>query len=262
MHSRENALGIAAAEHCPMHVCLAILHRMQGVSSLVVGTPECCMYSRNVIENGMGGSLHYMYVLDGNEVVFGCEKGFAGALQTMKADGAKAVFVIKTCLPSLIGEGIEDAVDALRETLDMPICVADFAHYKYPDRHGVASGFVLTYQKLVDLLTPQDTRGLVTVLGEDTGDAAVRAAAGLDDTVAVNRFAFSRTGRTVALALSDLSASAHVLVMEAQYVPMAMALGARFQIPYTLAPGVREAFEAWAAGKGKNEPLYETEGHG
>ncbi|MDR1405398.1 MAG: hypothetical protein LBJ20_07540 [Candidatus Methanoplasma sp.] len=36
--------------HCPLHRALALCANVRGISTLVVGTPECGIYSRNIIE--------------------------------------------------------------------------------------------------------------------------------------------------------------------------------------------------------------------
>lgn len=125
--------------HCPMHVVLAMLRKTENISSLVVGTHECAYYSRLVITNDIKNkyTFHYTYVLDENEVVFGCEAGVRSALEEMINEGARKIVVIKTCVPELIGEDFENCISDLKE--ETPIMVLNLAHFK-------SNGYGLGYE--------------------------------------------------------------------------------------------------------------------
>lgn len=117
--------------HCPLHTSLALCSNISGMSSLVVGTPECANYSRNIVARMQkGGGLQWSYVLDGNEVVFGCRAGIIDALVQMDKAGAAAIVVIMTCIPEVIGEDIEGIVHELAPQLNAKINFVRTGHFK------------------------------------------------------------------------------------------------------------------------------------
>lgn len=118
--------------HCPMHTTLSLAGRMAGVSTLVIGMPECGTYSKMVIPEpfGKAGELHWVYLLDGNEVVFGCSKGLGEAIKEMDAAGARAILLIVTCIPNLIAEDVELLVQELEPQLSTArLAVVQAAHF-------------------------------------------------------------------------------------------------------------------------------------
>jgi nitrogenase molybdenum-cofactor synthesis protein NifE len=118
--------------HCPMHTTLSLAGRMAGVSTLVIGMPECGTYSKMVIPEpfGKNGELHWVYLLDGNEVVFGCSKGLGEAIKEMDAAGARAILLIVTCIPNLIAEDVELLVQELEPQLSTArLAVVQAAHF-------------------------------------------------------------------------------------------------------------------------------------
>ena len=118
--------------HCPLHSALALAGNIRGVSSLVIGTPECVTYSRVVLQKPgrRHGELHWMYVLDAHEVVFGCRKGLLDAIRKMDRAGAKAILLIGTCVPDLIGEDIEGIVREAQQELSARLVFITLGHFK------------------------------------------------------------------------------------------------------------------------------------
>jgi nitrogenase molybdenum-iron protein alpha/beta subunit len=156
--------------HCPMHTALATISRIQGVSSLVVGTAECGYYSRYVMRSpyGMQGELHYVYELDSNEVVFGCREGLKHALLKMIEEGAKVIVMIITCIPALIGEDANSIIEEIKALFDAKIVSVDAAHFK---RNGYVSGYHMVLEQLIGMFEQKiekDTKA-VNIFGEATG---------------------------------------------------------------------------------------------
>lgn len=128
--------------HCPMHMVLSGLRQLEGVASLVVGTAECTNYSRFVLQNNPN---HAMYMLDEDEVVFGCREGLMEALVTMENQGIEHLLVIMTCIPSLTGEDMEALIHEWEESHRMKVGYVDVAHFKYK---GFAVGKPLLDEQL------------------------------------------------------------------------------------------------------------------
>lgn len=95
--------------HCPMHTALSLGVRIEGLSTLVIGTAECGYYSRNVASSSpyAGQGIHWTYLLGDKEVVFGCREGLRETIREMDEAGAKAILLLVTCVPELIGEDVE-----------------------------------------------------------------------------------------------------------------------------------------------------------
>ena len=151
--------------HCPMHTALALSSRVKGMSTLVVGTPECGTYSRNVVSNvkGQEGELHWTYILDSNEVVFGCRKGLIKTIKEMDKSGAKAIMIILTCVPEIIGEDIEGIVHETQHQVSALLTYVLMAHFKC---NSYPSGYWKTLMAFVGLMkkgkTSPDT---INILG-------------------------------------------------------------------------------------------------
>jgi nitrogenase molybdenum-iron protein alpha/beta subunit len=233
-------LSHAAAKpghHCPMHTALSALRHIQGVSTLVVGMPECSFYSRYVIEGLPGGEeLHYTYVLDSNEVVFGCRDGLMKALQVMQEDGAKAIMVIMTCIPALIGEDIAEITNTFSEHNICKATCIDMAHYK---RNGYNVGFYDSYAALLELapLNEDITKeGIneVAILGAVKGLEGDRLKQWLKD----NSYEILEVGPRVSLELfSKVKESKLNIVAHMNYLPLAKRLEKEYDIPFIFLSG-------------------------
>jgi hypothetical protein len=167
-----------------MHTALALTGRIQGLSSLVVGMPECTVYSRFVIPwpEGKRGELHWMYVLDAGEVVFGFREGLTEAVRRMAGEGARYIMLILTCVPELIGEDMEGMLREIRREIrqesprDTPqenpepvrLSFVFMGHFKC---NSYPRGYWKTFSALGDFMEPRkrDPRA-VNVLGGGPGE--------------------------------------------------------------------------------------------
>ncbi|WP_324824621.1 nitrogenase component 1 [Sinanaerobacter sp. ZZT-01] len=152
-------------KHCPMHTALALGARIKGMSTLVIGTSECATYSRNMIlnEEVSRHALHYSYVLDANEVVFGFREGLMKALLQMEQEGANAVLVITTCVPEVIGEDIEGILWELRSKISMKVIHVAMGHFK---GNSYPSGYWKTLVSFGELMEPvKEKSNTINVLG-------------------------------------------------------------------------------------------------
>ena len=141
--------------HCPMHTALSLGSRIKGVSTLVIGTAECGYYSRNVPISSPCAeqSLHWTYVLDQQEVIFGFRAGLTAALKEMDREGAKVILLLGTCVPELIGEDIESICLELQPRLSarlIPISLGNFKCGSYQPGYWktlVAMGKLMKHEK-------------------------------------------------------------------------------------------------------------------
>ncbi|MDO7976778.1 nitrogenase component 1 [Oceanotoga teriensis] len=123
--------------HCPMHRASIIAENIKGLSTLLVGMPECTIHSRLFSPNpeGENNEFHWLYVLNSNEVVFGCRQGIIDSLKKMDKLGSKAILVILTCVPELIGEDMEGILEEINHEIDAKvsfIMLGQFKHISFP----------------------------------------------------------------------------------------------------------------------------------
>lgn len=153
--------------HCPMRMAALTAKSIQGLSSLLVGMPECTTHVRlfNPKPQGKHGELHWLYVLDANEVVFGCRNGVMDALRKMDESGAKAILLISTCVPELIGEDMESLVQEIQPELHCSVTqvmLGQFKNFSYPP------GYWKTMEAMGTLMRSQQTKLLqINVLGRN-----------------------------------------------------------------------------------------------
>lgn len=153
--------------HCPLHTALALCANIRGMSTLVIGTAECGTYSRNVIAKSKhaDGALHWMYVLDAHEVVFGCRKGVMEAVREMDKAGAEAIMLIATCVPEVIGEDMDGILHELRPQLSARLNTVQMGHFKC---NSYPSGYWKTLAALAGMMEPAVAKpNVVNVLGRD-----------------------------------------------------------------------------------------------
>lgn len=216
--------------HCPMHTALATIGRIKGVSSLVVGMPECGFYSRYVMDSPKGeqGELHYTYILDSNEVVFGCRDGLKDALVQMVEDGAKAIVVVMTCIPALIGEDIKEVTQEISSECEAKVVCIDMAHFK---RNGYEAGYYEVFASLNGLIKHQafTTEQMVGVLGSLSGEEGKELKRILIDNNYECRI-FDLGYHIEELA--QIKKAKLTIVTSLYYLPFAKELYKKYQIPY------------------------------
>jgi len=117
---------------CPMRVACNICEDIEGMSYLIVGMPECATFSRGITSRpeGAKGELRRIYVLDANEVVFGCREGMIDALRVMDKEGARAILMIATCVTDLIGEDFEGIISELQPEITARLSFVTLGQFK------------------------------------------------------------------------------------------------------------------------------------
>ncbi len=222
--------AIRAGCHCPMHTALACACRMEGVFSLVVGMPECTYYSRFVTDSLRGSrqEQHYTYVLDSNEVVFGCRKGLTKALYHILEQGAEHIAIIVTCIPALIGEDIEAvAEEIMGETGSKLVCM-DLSHYK---RNGYEAG----YYAMADALYAFSDTGIyhtgqqINILGPWGGQEGRR----LEVLWTAHGYSLNKLGGAVGREQRRSLRQAHLnIVTSLHYLPLAIRMERELKRPF------------------------------
>lgn len=156
--------------HCPMHTALSLAVHISGVSTIVIGTPECSYYSRNIpLSAGHSDSaFHWTYILDSKEIVFGCRKGLTDAILEMDRAGAKAILLISTCIPELIGEDVESLCTELQPQINAPLICVALGNFKCGGYEPGNWKTLFAFRKLIRREGAPD--GTVNVLGRSRDD--------------------------------------------------------------------------------------------
>ncbi|MDR3295659.1 MAG: nitrogenase component 1 [Clostridiales Family XIII bacterium] len=159
--------------HCPLYTAMRFAGGVDGLSTLLVGTPECSTYSRkNVARDSAGnGTLHWSYVLDSNDVVFGCHDGLIDAIIEMDKAGARAILVAVTCVPELVGEDVGAILRETKGRVSAKLAHVMLGNFKCID---TASGSWKSLEAMVDFMEPEAKQpDLINMLGDDDGQATL-----------------------------------------------------------------------------------------
>lgn len=151
--------------HCPLHTALALSADIRGMSTLVVGTSECSIYSRDVVKKAKHSeeALHWMYVIDSSEVVFGCRKGVIDTIKEMDKEGAEAIMVILTCVPEVIGEDIEGIIHEVQPQVKARLSSVLMGHFRC---NSYPSGYWKTLLAFGGMMEKRDVNpNMVNILG-------------------------------------------------------------------------------------------------
>lgn len=156
--------------HCPMHTALSLAVHISGISTIVIGTPECGYYSRNIplsVEHS-NAIFHWSYILDSKEIVFGCRKGLTDAVLEMDKAGAKAILLISTCIPELIGEDVESLCAELQPKVNATLLHVSLGNFKCGGYEPGNWKTLFAFRKLIRQEGASD--GTVNVLGRSKDD--------------------------------------------------------------------------------------------
>ncbi|NLW69946.1 MAG: nitrogen fixation protein NifE [Eubacteriaceae bacterium] len=117
---------------CPMRAACNIVEGIEGLSYMLVGMPECATHSRGMtsMPEGPGGEARLLYVLDANEVIFGCREGVIEALLRLDKEGIRALLMIATCVTDLIGEDFEAIISEVQPKIKMKLSYVTLGQFK------------------------------------------------------------------------------------------------------------------------------------
>ncbi|WP_313165003.1 nitrogenase component 1 [Sedimentibacter sp.] len=229
--------------HCPMHTALALSGKIKGLSTLIIGTPECTTYSRMIIPktDGENGELHWMYVLDSHEVVFGCRDGIVDALKKMDMAGAKAVLIIVTCVPEIIGEDIEGIIFEIQPEIKASLTFVLMGHFKC---NSYPSGSWKTLLSIGNLMRKRETSlNTINVLGRSPEEDHVHMPAVLS---LLEKKGFSLRFLAMDSSLEDFINAADAalnIVISPFTQPLAVMMEQEFDIPYISLHNTYDVFE-------------------
>lgn len=156
---------VSPGSRCPMRMATVLSREIEGLSSLLVGMPECATYSRlfSPKPHGSHGEQHWLYVLDSREIVFGCREGVMNTLRQMDREGVEAILVVGTCVPDLIGEDFEGMLIELQPELRARLAYTLLGQFK---NIGAPAGSWKTMAAMAQLMRAKKrVDGRVNILG-------------------------------------------------------------------------------------------------
>ncbi len=155
--------------HCPLFTAVMTAMQIEDMYVLVAGTEECTYYSKNLASRtDKGRGRLYSFVLDKNDIAFGCGSKLADAVRDIcNNENCRALLVISTCVTELIGEDFDAIIDGVQEELDTKILLVRTNHYK---KDSPLEGIKETLISLVDLMDEQPANPCsVNILGHKFG---------------------------------------------------------------------------------------------
>ncbi|HWP50496.1 MAG TPA: nitrogenase component 1 [Clostridia bacterium] len=218
--------------HCPMHTALALSSNIRGMSTLVVGTSECGTFSRNVITRSPNrhNALHWMYVLDANEVVFGCRQGVIEAIYQMEKSGAKAIMLIFTCVPEVIGEDVEGIIREMQPQIKARLSFVQMPHFKC---NSYPSGYWKTLAAFAEIMEPRETRpNVVNILGRSPEEDHIPLPALLNALIKRGFHLRMLAPKSDIEDFIDSTDASLSLVLSPYMNPLAELMQQRFQVPF------------------------------
>ncbi|MDR3304532.1 MAG: nitrogenase component 1 [Clostridiales Family XIII bacterium] len=156
--------------HCPLHTATRFAGEVAGLSTLLVGTPECCTYADIAAHRPEGsGTSHRSYVLDANDVVFGCRDGLIAAIAEMDKAGARAILVAVTCVPELVGEDVGAILREAKGNVGAKLAYVMLGNFKCVD---ASAGSWKSFEAMVSFMEPKAKRPyVINILGGSDGQS-------------------------------------------------------------------------------------------
>jgi len=158
--------------HCPLFGVVLTASYIKEMPLIVVGTNECTYYTKTFAYHRQhGNDKVYSVVLKENDVVFGGEKKVANAVkQIVELEDAKAVMIVSTCVPELIGEDYSALAHELQSEMKIPVFSVNTEHYS---TNSHILGMKRALKSLTAAMEKQDCIDGVNILGhrhKDVGE--------------------------------------------------------------------------------------------
>ena len=168
---RQLTTAMFPGTHCPLMGAAMAIRGIQDAYMLLVGTDECAYYTKHMTlySQDFGGvdGRCLSVVLDAQNVTFGCAAKVEEAFDELAREyHPKAVFLVTTCIPELIGDDMDAIADGLSQQYDIPVMAVHTEHFKC-DNH--LPGLERTITACLDMMEPQEVDGSVNLLGQRMG---------------------------------------------------------------------------------------------
>ena len=168
---RQLTTAMFPGTHCPLMGAAMAVRGIQDAYMLLVGTVECAYYTKHMTlySQDFGGvdGRCLSVVLGAQNVTFGCAAKMEEAFDELVREyHPKAVFLVTTCIPELIGDDMDAIAGGLSQQYDIPAMAVHTEHFKC-DNH--LPGLERTITACLGLMEPQEVDGSVNLLGQRMG---------------------------------------------------------------------------------------------
>jgi len=144
---------------------------IEGAYMMIVGTDECSYYTKHMTihSEDWGGIMGRMVsaTIDRHDVTFGCAKKTEEAFAELMEEAApKAVYLVTTCVPEIIGDDFDAIAEGLSEKYKIPVMSVHTEHFKCENHlPGVERAITASF----GLMEEQERNDSVNVIGQRMG---------------------------------------------------------------------------------------------
>lgn len=155
--------AICSTLHCPLYTALSLLKNIPDVATITIGMSECAFYSTKGIELSKG--VHYNYVLDEKELIFGYEKPLKQAIEALICDGYSKILLLNTCVPAFLDFDLNSMIASFNQN-QCRVQLIDLAYIHFPSS---VVGYDKIYEALIQFELDQPIINQVNIIGHAKG---------------------------------------------------------------------------------------------
>jgi len=157
--------------HCPLMGAAMAVRGIESAVMMIIGTDECTYYTKHmtIYSEDWGGldGRCVSVVIDQHDITFGCTDKVENAFEELMGEyDPKAVFIVSTCVPEIIGDDFDAVAEEMSEKYGVPVMAVHTEHFKC-DNH--LPGVERTITSCFKLMEPCEKDGSVNVLGQRMG---------------------------------------------------------------------------------------------
>jgi len=217
--------------HCPLFGAAMISSQVEDLEVIVVGTDECTYYTQAfVIDRLSSNNNYWSYSMQQDDIVFGSFEKVCEAVEAVyNMKKPKAIMIISTCIPEIIGDNFDSVALKMKETLGIPILVVKTEHFTCSN-HIV--GIERTLTSFIELMEPQDKiEKRINVLGHRFGELEVSE---LYKLLTEKGFDFNLTlpSKTSIETVKEAATASLNIVVDFTALELAKKMKETFDIPY------------------------------
>lgn len=232
---RQMTYAIANGNHCPLYGVARVTAAMKDFAVLICGTEECTWYTKvtRIAPLGVNGKSYdniYSYVYTDKDITFGAAGAVLEAVGKVRELCApKAILLVSSCIPSMIGDDFVMTAAAAREKWKLPVLPVAIDHFKCASH---TTGVERVLAALCGLMEPKATvPGSYNLLGLSNSILLS------SELIRVLEWAGLKQNETIPCnagleSIKNAPAAQVNIVVDPVALPMAQEMERRFHIPY------------------------------
>lgn len=217
--------------HCPLFGAAMISSQVEDMEVIVVGTDECTFYTQAFVINRLSQNNNYWsYSMQESDIVFGSFDKVCESIEYVyNLKKPKAIMIISTCIPEIIGDNFDSVAVKMKKELNIPILVVKTEHFTC-NNHIV--GIETTLSSFHELMYPQNkVEKRINILGHRFGNLE---SSELYKLLSKYGYKFNLTlpSKTNIKLVEEASTASINLVVDFTALPLAKKMQESFNIPY------------------------------